>query len=172
MTDFAKLPPGLQKRILATGQYQRDRKPVVQAPPEFMRNPLPPAPQGVELVVMLPLPPRELSPNWRGHWAKKARAAREYRIAARAATLQAMVATLPVMFLPARTASVQATFRFRQARRRDRDNLLASLKAAFDGVVDAGLLVDDSGLTHEPVQIQIEPNRPGVTLRVRLGETT
>jgi Holliday junction resolvase RusA-like endonuclease len=143
-----------------------------QGPPGDMGNPLPLTPAGVELIIMLALPPKECSPNWRGHWAQKAKAVSEYRTAARAATLQAMVASLPRVYLPARTASVQATFRFKTNRRRDRDNLLASLKSALDSLADAGLIVDDSGLAHEPVVIQIEPSRPGVTLRVRLGETT
>lgn len=42
-------------------------------------------------------------------------------------------------------------------RRRDRDNLLASLKAAFDGIADAGLVENDAGLTHLPVHIVIDP---------------
>jgi hypothetical protein len=96
-----------------------------QGPPGDMGNPLPLTPAGVELIIMLALPPKECSPNWRGHWAKKAKAVSEYRTAARAATLQAMIAALPMIHPTVKTATVQATFRFRQNRRRDRDNLLA-----------------------------------------------
>ena len=32
-----------------------------------------------EIVVKLPWPPQQLKPNWRGHWAAKARAVKRYR---------------------------------------------------------------------------------------------
>jgi crossover junction endodeoxyribonuclease RusA len=52
----------------------------------------------------------------------------------------------------------------RDARRRDKDNCLASLKAVFDGLVDAGLLRDDNALTHLPLVILVDAKNPRVEL--------
>lgn len=57
-----------------------------------------------------------------------------------------------------KTANVQITVTPPDRRRRDKDNLLASLKAAFDGAQDAGLIADDSGLTYLPIVIT-EPDK-------------
>jgi len=67
-------------------------------------------------------------------------------------------------------AECQAVFYVRDRRRRDRDNLLASLKAAFDGVTDAHVLEDDAGLVHKPVDVQVDRSNPRVELHItRLG---
>jgi Holliday junction resolvase RusA-like endonuclease len=55
----------------------------------------------------------------------------------------------------------------RDSRRRDRDNLLATLKATFDGLVDGGLLVDDAGITHLPLAVEVDSKRPRVELHLR-----
>jgi Holliday junction resolvase RusA-like endonuclease len=57
----------------------------------------------------------------------------------------------PRHWTPAKRVTIQATLWHKTNRRRDGDNALASLKAAFDGLVDAGILADDSGVTHLPV---------------------
>lgn len=53
-------------------------------------------------------------------------------------------------------ATARVTFYFSTNRRRDKDNLLAWLKSTFDGIADGGLIADDSGLTHLPVEIVID----------------
>lgn len=93
----------------------------------------------------LPLPPKVLSPNARCHWAVKSRAVKGYRFAAKAIASAARDAS----DTPFPEADVLCVFRFKDRRRRDRDNLLASLKAAFDGIADAGIVADDSSLRHE-----------------------
>lgn len=111
------------------------------------------------VTIYLPLPPAALKPNARVHWRTKAKATKAYRETARWAALVPHPSAW-------KSAEIQAHFRFKQDRRRDRDNLLASLKAAFDGLVDARLLADDSGLTHLPVTFEkAEP--VGVTLTIR-----
>jgi len=112
------------------------------------------------IIITLPLPPRELSPNARSHWAVKAAATRRYRQWAWAEA----VATAGGTGDRWPQATAKATFFFRQRRRRDRDNLLASLKAAFDGLADAGIISDDSGLTHLPVNIDIDRDNPRVEI--------
>lgn len=112
------------------------------------------------LVVTLRLPPRILSPNARPHWAAKARAVRQYR---EAAYLLALAERPP---RPMRRARVTATFYFPSRRRRDPDNLLASLKPAFDGLADAGVVTDDSGLIHMPVEQRVDRRNPRVEIAV------
>lgn len=112
-------------------------------------------------VVVLPLPPRELSPNSRSHWRVKARHVKEYRHRARYET-----AFLLSKKPPLDAVRIEARFFFRDKRRRDRDNLLASLKSAFDGIADAGLVRNDSDITHLPVVIDVDRNEPRVELHV------
>ena len=89
----------------------------------------------------IPFPPAILSPNARPNRYALAKAKRDYRercgwagIAARqrhGSALVPPVEAMVVFFVP-------------DKRRRDEDNLRASLKAAWDGLVDSGLLEDDS----------------------------
>lgn len=90
----------------------------------------------------LPFPPRGLSPNSRQHWRVKASLAAQYRETCGwvgKETMQRYGLTSPLE-PPVRA---EVTFVLPNRRRRDPDNLMASLKAAWDGLVDAGLLVDD-----------------------------
>ena len=66
------------------------------------------------------------------------------------------------------SADVTPVFRFGDKRRRDKDNLLASLKAAFDGLTDAGVWTDDSEATYLPVRIETGygPAGQGVALHI------
>lgn len=93
----------------------------------------------------LPLPPKVLSPNARPHWAVKAKAAKAYRFAARMASTSAW----PVYAPSLDEADVVCVFHFKDRRNRDRDNLLASMKSAFDGLADAGIVRNDSAFRHE-----------------------
>ena len=87
-------------------------------------------------MIDLPWPPKELSPNARVHWTKKAKAAKAYRLEC---------------FILAKAAGITApegkilwTVEFFPPSRRayDDDNLLARMKSARDGIADA-LGVDD-----------------------------
>lgn len=97
------------------------------------------------LRIVLPLPPKVLSPNSRCHWATKAQAVKGYRLAARLLAMHQWDSRQK----PMASADVTCTFRFGDRRRRDRDNLQASMKAAFDGLADAGIVSDDSAFRHE-----------------------
>lgn len=93
-----------------------------------------------EVRLALPWPASGLSPNARLHWARKAKLTK-------AARKDAWVSTLAVRRrLPALAdgpVSLEVVFCPPDYRRRDRDNLIASMKAANDGIADA-LGVDDS----------------------------
>ncbi len=93
----------------------------------------------MDLTIELPWYPKELSPNARvHHWAVKARAADRYRNtcawAARAQGLTLSDADEVVMTIE---------FRPPDKRKRDRDNMIASIKALQDGLMDA-IGIDDS----------------------------
>lgn len=96
-------------------------------------------PAGEKRTVVLPWPPKALSPNNnRGHWGKRAGPGKASRTAAFYLTRQAFPAKpswaavkLDVVFCPP------------DKRRRDLDNCIASNKNAWDGVSSA-LGIDDS----------------------------
>ena len=115
---------------------------------------------GLLLVIVLPLPPRELSPNARPHWGAKGRAVRRYRETAYLSSLAGRPGR------PMQAAKVTARFFFRTRRRRDRDNLLASLKAAFDGIADARVVANDAGMIHMPVEQYVDRIDPRVEIVV------
>lgn len=91
-----------------------------------------------EVRIALPWPDKKLSPNARVHWAAKAKAVKAARSAAYFLAIQARVRRTTV-------GPIATKFEFcpPDGRRRDRDNLIASMKAATDGLADA-LGIDDS----------------------------
>lgn len=117
--------------------------------------------------IVLPLPPAVLSPNRpggsRGGRFARAAAAKKYKRLAHEAAEQAQISTGPW-----ERATVAAKFFHKQARRRDDVNHLAMLKAAYDGIVAAGLLVDDDAahLTTLPAAFDIDRDAPRVELTI------
>lgn len=124
------------------------------------------------LVIVLPLPPRCLSPNGRYHWATVAKAKKAQR--AQAASEAKHERELVGVIIPWTRAYVEPHFFFRDKRRRDTDNLAASLKAARDGLADANVVVNDCDIVNcEPV-IDYDRDNPRVELWVsyfHLGDT-
>jgi len=114
------------------------------------------------ITITLPLPPKQLSPNARCHYMSKANAVKKYRTMAFAESLKAQAPGCRMW----RYATVQATFYHKQARRRDADNSLSSLKAALDGLADAGVVADDHGFTHKPVLFKKDAANPRVEITV------
>lgn len=118
------------------------------------------------VTIVLPLPHKHLSPNARCVWQAKSRATKKARGDSYLATLDAMqkagIRSKPHW----KTATVQATFYKQTKRRADADNALSSCKAYFDGMTDAGLIDDDSGLTHAPVVFEVDKADPRVELVV------
>lgn len=94
--------------------------------------------------IILPLPPRNLSPNCPagsiGGRIAKAVASRKYRERAK---IEATALQIDGTW---EKATVSAVFYHKNARRRDDVNSLAMLKPAYDGVVDSGLIRDDDSL--------------------------
>lgn len=122
-----------------------------------------------EFWVSLGAPPRVLSPNashrGKSHWAHTA-AVKAYRHEAYIAAKQ--ILQLSRLMPPHwAAAAVKVTW----CRRRpfpDPDNLIATMKAAFDGLVDAGVLADDNELLHLPPEFlpMEESTRWPISIRV------
>lgn len=94
------------------------------------------------VTITLPLPAKVLSPNHAvasvgGRFAKAA-AIKRYRRLTKEAIEAECIETAPWEKI-----TVEVTFFYPNKRRRDEDNAMGSLKAAYDGIVDAGLAVDD-----------------------------
>lgn len=87
--------------------------------------------------IVLPWPPKELSPNARLHWTKLAKAKKAYRAACAA---QAMAQGLRRM--QADKLHLSLTFYPPNRRAFDLDNALARMKSGLDGLADV-LGVDD-----------------------------
>ncbi len=102
------------------------------------------------VTLTLPVPSPMLSPNARPHYMAKAKVTKQHRQAAALVAMGALNRNEPRW----KRASVQLAWTFPDKRKRDQDNLLARCKAYFDGLRDAGLIDDDSGLTHLPMTIE------------------
>lgn len=126
----------------------------------------------------LPMPPPELSPNARKHWAPKAQAVAAYRYEARvnAASARWLWCNARGEIWPGIPEPVQATVTFvlKTRARRDIDNLLGSLKAGFDGMRDAGVISDDNCWSLQLIlKVEYEPRKishKAPRVRVRLEE--
>lgn len=115
--------------------------------------------------VVLPWPPKDLSPNARVHWSTRSKAAKSYRMQC------FLFAKKAGMVAPAGRILLALEFLPPNARRRDDDNLLAAFKAGRDGLAQA-LGVDDSRFVS---QVRLSDTvRPGgavlVTLSTYQGE--
>lgn len=102
---------------------------------------------------------RPLSMNDRGHWAKKAR---EMKAVRDAAHMLAKHAGIP----PLARVSVELHYAPRYVRGRDVINLAATVKPIEDGIVDAGVVPDDTAEFVEPTHAVIDPPIGGRTGRL------
>lgn len=101
---------------------------------------MPRSPRTVTLT--LPWPAAALSPNARVHWAVKAKAAREAKQTAFVVARQYRATSHDWRGL-APPVALLVTFYAPDRKARDTDNLIASLKAGIDGLVQSGLLTGD-----------------------------
>lgn len=103
--------------------------------------------------IILPWPPKELSPNARVHWAAKSKAAKAYRHACRVLFMAAGIKAPP--------GKIVLTLEFVPPTRHsmDDDNLIARFKAGRDGIADA-LGVDDKHFTTQ-FWLRSEPVKGG-----------
>jgi len=69
---------------------------------------------------------------------------------------------------PWKLAKVTAAFFHSTKRRRDPDNSMGSIKAAYDGIVDAGLVIDDDAehMKRGEPTFEVDSEYPRVTLTI------
>lgn len=115
-------------------------------------------------VIVIPIPPSELLPNARPHWAAKARAAKHSRGAAYLCALEASGNTRPMW--PAAVCHIRWFARDKRGLRLDDDNVISATKPARDGLTDAGIWVDDNKVRIGKVEIGVDRERPRVELVV------
>lgn len=83
-------------------------------------------------MITLPWPPKDLSPNARVHFRAKAAATKAYR------EMAYWLAKASPLAMPAEGGiALRFDFHPPDARKRDLDNMLASVKGAIDGIADA-----------------------------------
>lgn len=116
------------------------------------------------ICVDLPWPSRDLHPNARVHWAKKARATKKARTDAGWAAKEAGVKRMNASAL-----SVTVTFYPPNRRAHDLDGCMASCKAFFDGIADV-IGVDDSKWLFGPPRKE-EPVKNGA-VRVQIEDAS
>lgn len=120
------------------------------------------------VIAVLPLPPRILSPNVhqatiRGRFAKAAATKRQRRLA-KEAVLEECIETAPW-----KKCEVAAEFFYQQKRRHDDENAMVSIKPAYDGIVDAGLVADDDSIHMRklPPAFSVDRENPRVELTIK-----
>jgi len=104
----------------------------------------------MKTIVEIPnLPDTNLNPNKRVHWGTLADAKRN----AKQVMMSALKDNDNPVFIPDKPyesailkIEFVAGFRDRQRKNRDMDNLLASAKPYIDGLVDGGVIVDDTAV--------------------------
>lgn len=110
----------------------------------------------MSIEIVFPWPPPQLSPNARAHWSTLAAAKKEYRAACAGYTALQLDsdARAAAEALPDR-GCIPLTVEFYPptARRMDRDNLLARIKAGLDGMCDV-LDIDDARF--EPITVSMK----------------
>ena len=114
--------------------------------------------------ISLPWPPKELSPNARVHWTKKARSAKAYKEACFWLTKAAGWPNLPTGY----DIPLTVTFHPPDLRRRDDDNFEAAWKCGRDGVA-AAWGVDDNRF--QVTRARGEPVKGGAVI-VRINRTS
>lgn len=114
--------------------------------------------------VVLPWPSRDLHPNARVHWSRRACAAKAAR---QAAHLSALECQWNRLSLPEGRLHVWIDAYPPDRRRRDTDGVLSSLKSALDGLADA-LGIDDRRFVPHPY-LHDEP-RKGGEIRIRITD--
>ena len=126
------------------------------------------------ITITLPFPPSTLNPNYRHkHWSGKAEAIAAYRHECRIEALDQFdkatggLGLRPLRIRDEHPIPATITFVLKDKRRRDMDNLYASLKPAIDSLVDVGLLPDDDIKSWSPTLRYEQGDKPAV--RIELG---
>lgn len=121
------------------------------------------------ITITVGIPPRILSPNAKGQsWRRKIRPRQETRYHAHMAALAALDGRDAPKWEKAELR-IRWFGRTRNVLRMDRDNAIATLKAAFDGLTDAGIWHDDhaASIAADQPTFAVDRDEPRVELEVR-----
>lgn len=118
----------------------------------------------MNIKIILPFPAAKLNPNRRsGHsWQVTAAEKVEAWQAGKIATLEALNGKRPAIAAPVKFS---ITFFCPNRRRRDLDNLLASLKPSLDGICNA-VDIDDSAIEEMQLIKRYDANNPRVEVEI------
>lgn len=122
------------------------------------------------MIIELPWPHKDLSPNSRKHWSARARQARIARNAARILTLAALKAPASAIALRDLCAArLQISLQFTPDANRhyDLDGLISRMKSSLDGIADA-LNVNDRRFAFWKIELlpAAKPAKVIVTIEV------
>ena len=110
-------------------------------------------------IIVEHLPYRELSPNSREHWAVKARAVKAQREEAGWLAKVQWKDQKPMTH-----ARINYQFIVTDKRHRDIENTYSACKSFVDGLVDAGVLIDDDSKHLEVGSIKLSPGNTNQTI--------
>ena len=114
------------------------------------------------ILITLPIPNNGLSPNARLHWAAKAKLTKNARLASYYIAKVVLNGELP-KWTSARTT---ITYYKKTAAHMDADGALSRLKAALDGIADAGIVSNDKAFSHNPITILKDAANPRVGILI------
>jgi len=118
-----------------------------------------------KFLIVIPIPTKVLSPNFTvgGIGGRMMVAASRKRF--RRLTSEAIEAE-QIDTMPWGKLSVTPTLYFKTNRRRDIDNAMGSLKSVYDGIVDSGLVPDDTQeyMKREELILDVDKNCPRVIM--------
>lgn len=114
--------------------------------------------------IVLPWPSKDLSPNARVHWSRKAKASKSARAAGH---MLAMLAGCKSWQLPTGRVHLWIDFYPPTKRLPDDDNMLARCKPYRDGIADA-LGIDDKRFVSHP-QVRETPRKGGQVVMTLTG---
>jgi hypothetical protein len=131
----------------------------------------------ISIKITVPWPHPHLSPNARVHWAARAKQAKLHAGATKWAALEAIQSRKKHTMdlgLPWDKATIRYTFYQPDNRKRDDDNLLASMKWSRDALQSppkgAGIIADDHDLTSLEPRMLVDKTRPRVVITVTREE--
>lgn len=111
------------------------------------------------LVVELPWPHRDLSPNSRKHWSNRASKAKIARRAAFILTKERLAQIHLTIAQESKQLQIGLQFYPKDKRHYDLDNLIARMKASLDGIADA-LCVNDRKFGYSQITLEAA-QKPG-----------
>ena len=105
----------------------------------------------MKYTIELPFPAKELSPNTKCHWGKKAKAIKSTRWAAYLTSRQVIALEQAKWLADYEKLHLFIEYCSKSNRQHDGDNVISSCKAIFDGIADYLGVNDKKFVNHPPV---------------------